>query len=145
MTKRYCTLGKAHDNDGVAAGGVPQHHAAAAPPNFSCYVVLANESAGATTRAHHRAIVRQLPNEECQMRQVQWLNTARHWIGSALHWDAVKAAMMEQETEFEWVIAYKTAGGFCCLYKNVALDFVDIEDLRAWADEVGVRVYFIGL
>lgn len=82
------------------------------------------------------------------MTQIQWLNAARHWIGSTLHWDAVKAAMrdvIEQESEVEWVIAYETAKGFCCLYRGEALGFGDIDDVRAWAGDVDVCVYFIGL
>jgi hypothetical protein len=82
------------------------------------------------------------------MRQIQWLNTARRWIGTAVHWNDVKAGMrdaIEQGSALEWVIAYETAGGFCCLYKDEVLDFVDIEDIRAWANKVDVCVYFIGL
>ena len=63
------------------------------------------------------------------MRQIQWLDAARHWIGSTLHWGSVKAAMrdaIEHEGELPWVIAYETASGFCCLYKGEARDFADI-------------------
>jgi hypothetical protein len=82
------------------------------------------------------------------MRQIQWIDAARHWIGGALRWDAVKAALhdaIERESEPEWVIAYETASGFCCLYKGEAWDLADTEDVRGWAAEVDVRVYFIGL
>ena len=82
------------------------------------------------------------------MRHIQWLDTARHWIGGTLHWDAIKAAMhgaLEQEGEPGWVIAYETAGGFCCLYQGKALDFAEIEEIRAWAEDVEVRIYFFGL
>lgn len=82
------------------------------------------------------------------MRQVQWLDAARQWIGSTLHWNSVKAAMhdaLEQQSAFQWVIAYETASGFCCLYKGEARDFADIEEVRAWASDVDIRVYFIGL
>ena len=82
------------------------------------------------------------------MKQVQWLDAARHWIGSTLHWDAVKAAIhdaLEQEGRRPWAIAYETAAGFCCLYGSEARDFIDIEEVRAWAEDADVRVYFIGL
>lgn len=84
------------------------------------------------------------------MKQIQWLDTARHWVGKTLHWDAVRDAMhnaaeREREPEPEWVIAYETANGFCCLYKGEEHDFKEIEEARAWADEVDVQIYFIGL
>lgn len=82
------------------------------------------------------------------MRHIEWLDKARHWIDGTLHWNAVKAAVhtaIEQEREPEWVIAYETANGFCCLHKGVPLDFADIEDVRTWAGDVDVSVYFIGL
>ncbi|CAM2159316.1 conserved protein of unknown function (plasmid) [Pararobbsia alpina] len=82
------------------------------------------------------------------MRQIQWLEAARHWVGATLHWNSIKAAIhdaVEQEGELQWVIAYETASGFCCLYKGEARDFADVEEVRAWASEVDVRVYFIGL
>ncbi|PMS18088.1 hypothetical protein C0Z18_17780 [Trinickia dabaoshanensis] len=82
------------------------------------------------------------------MRHIEWVDKARHWVDSTLHWTAVKAAVhnaIEQEREPEWVIAYGTADGFCCLHQGEALEFADIEDVRAWASDVDVSVYFIGL
>jgi hypothetical protein len=81
------------------------------------------------------------------MRHLEWVEKARHWIDSTLHWNAIKAAMhvIEHEREPEWVIAYETASGFCCLYQGAELNFTDIEDVRSWAEDIDRQVYFIGL
>ncbi|HEX7684271.1 MAG TPA: hypothetical protein VF446_12175 [Trinickia sp.] len=83
------------------------------------------------------------------MRQIQWLDAARHWIGSTLHWDAMKGAMHDaierEHGPHPWVIAYETEHGFCCLHAGEALEFAGIEDVRAWAEDAGVQIYFIGL
>lgn len=55
---------------------------------------------------------------------------------------AMRAAASSDE---EWVIVYRTAQGFCCIYHDVPIDFADIEDMHAWAEDKGVQTYFIGL
>lgn len=82
------------------------------------------------------------------MKHFHWLNTARHWIGGALHWSDLQSILHEgpqDDSEPEWVVVYETACGFCCFYHDQAIEFPDIDDFRAWAESVGVRLYFLGL
>jgi hypothetical protein len=45
----------------------------------------------------------------------------------------------------EWVIVYRTADGYCCLYTGQPIEFDDLADVQSWSDEMDVRTYFIGL
>lgn len=45
----------------------------------------------------------------------------------------------------EWVVIYRTAEGFCCMYKGLPVTFEDILDVQIWTEETDVRPYFMGL
>lgn len=71
-------------------------------------------------------------------------------VSDALHLDWIRRAWREFESdlssgEFEWVLAYRTASGFCCLHRGVAIDFPELQDVQVWADEREIQVYFMGL
>ncbi len=66
-------------------------------------------------------------------------------IGKALHLDALKGSSTETEAGPEWVIVYRTAQGFCCVYRGEAMDFDEMLDVQTWAEEMDVQTYFIGL
>ena len=45
----------------------------------------------------------------------------------------------------EWVVIYRTAEGFCCMYKGLPVNFEDVLDVQLWTEEMDVRPYFMGL
>jgi hypothetical protein len=79
------------------------------------------------------------------VRLAHGLDAACKRIGKALHLDALKGASTRTEAEPEWVIVYRTAQGFCCVYGGVAIDFSEMLDVQIWAEEMDVQTYFIGL
>ena len=74
---------------------------------------------------------------------------ARKRISRALHLDVLKGlsgfGMTPTATTSEWVIAYRTARGFCCVYHDTPVEFSEMLDLQIWAEEMDVQTYFIGL
>jgi hypothetical protein len=55
------------------------------------------------------------------------------------------AADARAQDSREWVIVYRTGGGFCCLYKGLPVDFEDMLDVQLWTEEMDVRPWFMGL
>lgn len=49
------------------------------------------------------------------------------------------------EDRRDWVVVYRTAGGFCCMYRGRPVEFEDMLDVQIWAEDMDVRTYFIGL
>lgn len=49
------------------------------------------------------------------------------------------------EDNREWVVVYRVAKGFCCMYRGLPVDFEDMLDVQMWAEEMDVRPYFMGL
>ncbi|WP_052405862.1 hypothetical protein [Paraburkholderia heleia] len=49
------------------------------------------------------------------------------------------------QDEREWVVIYRTATGFCCMYKGLPVNFEDMLDVQIWTEEMDVRPYFMGL
>jgi hypothetical protein len=45
----------------------------------------------------------------------------------------------------EWVIVYRTARGFCCMYRGEPVEFDEMLDVQIWSEEEDVRLWFIGL
>ena len=71
-------------------------------------------------------------------------------IGKALHFDTLRRAFQAQPegdagAQPEWVIVYRTAQGFCCMYRDVAVEFEEMLDAQIWSEEMEVQMYFIGL
>jgi hypothetical protein len=71
-------------------------------------------------------------------------------LGKALHLDTFRRAFAAQSetgtgTQSEWVIIYRTAQGFCCMYHGVAVEFGEMLDVQLWSEEMEVETYFIGL
>jgi hypothetical protein len=50
-----------------------------------------------------------------------------------------------RKTTPEWVIVYRTAQGFCCMYRGQPVEFREMLDVQIWAEEMDVETYFIGL
>jgi hypothetical protein len=42
-------------------------------------------------------------------------------------------------------MVYRTANGFCCMYRDRPVDFEDMLDVQVWAEVMDVHPYFIGL
>lgn len=70
-------------------------------------------------------------------------------LGKALHLDMFRRALTAQSeieaSPAEWVIVYRTAQGFCCMYRGVAVEFGEMLDVELWSEEMEVETYFIGL
>jgi hypothetical protein len=79
------------------------------------------------------------------VRLTQRLDAARKRIGKALHLDELTGAGSAAGANLEWVIVYRTAQGFCCVYHGNPVDFTDMLDAQIWAEETNVLTYFIGL
>nr|WP_241016229.1 hypothetical protein [Paraburkholderia sp. Ac-20336] len=45
----------------------------------------------------------------------------------------------------QWVIVYRTAQGFCCMYRSKPVEFDEMLDVQIWSEEEDVRTWFIGL
>jgi hypothetical protein len=83
--------------------------------------------------------------------KTEW-TTLRRRVEAALHQaqrqaqrhDAEDLAAYGQDDR-EWVVIYRTAAGFCCMYKGLPVDFEDMLDVKTWAEEMDVRPWFIGL
>jgi hypothetical protein len=45
----------------------------------------------------------------------------------------------------EWMVVYRMAGGFCCMYGGRAVDFEEMLDVQLRAEEMDVRTYFMGM
>ena len=79
------------------------------------------------------------------MRLTHGLDAARKRISKALHLDELTAALSGKGAEPEWVIFYRTAQGFCCVYRGIPVDFPEMLDVKIWAEKMDVQTYFIGL
>jgi hypothetical protein len=79
--------------------------------------------------------------------KTEW-NTLRTRIEKAFH----QAKLLESgdpaaygQDGREWIVVYRTAEGFCCIYKGLPVNFEDMLDVRIWTEEMDVRPYFMGL
>lgn len=45
----------------------------------------------------------------------------------------------------QWVIVYRSANGFCCMYRGEPVEFCEMLDVQIWSEEEDVRTWFIGL
>lgn len=84
------------------------------------------------------------------MKLTHELDAARKRISKALHLDALKAIEGEKAGSQEapppdWVILYRTAQGFCCMYQDTPVEFSEMLDVQIWGEEMDVQTYFIGL
>lgn len=84
------------------------------------------------------------------MKLTRNLDALRRHIGKALHLDALTRASGAGETGKpesapEWVIVYRTAQGFCCIYQGVPVELHEMLDVQIWAEERDVQTWFIGL
>lgn len=50
-----------------------------------------------------------------------------------------------RECNREWAVVYRTASGFCCMYRGLPVEFEDMLDVQTWAEEMDVRPYFMGM
>ncbi|WP_028218671.1 hypothetical protein [Paraburkholderia oxyphila] len=79
--------------------------------------------------------------------KTEW-RAVRRRIEAALHapeqHDAA-GVVGPMEDNREWVVVYRTAEGFCCMYRGLPVDFEDMLDVQTWAEEMDVRTYFMGL
>jgi hypothetical protein len=78
------------------------------------------------------------------------LDGLRRRIGRALHLDYLKQVSGrlgagKPETVPEWVIVYRTAHGFCCIYHGEPVELREMIDVQIWAEEMDVQTWFIGL
>lgn len=78
------------------------------------------------------------------------LKNLGHRLSHALHLDELSAVIGVKQTvdptpDPEWVIVYRTESGFCCIYDNAPVHFVEMIDVQIWCEEMDVQPYFIGL
>lgn len=78
------------------------------------------------------------------------LDGLRRRIGKAFHLDYLKQVsggmgVGKPEPAPEWVIVYRTAHGFCCIYHGEPVELHEILDVQIWAEEMDVETWFIGL
>jgi hypothetical protein len=78
------------------------------------------------------------------------LDGLRRRIGKALHLDYLKQVsggmgVRKPEPAPEWVIVYRTAHGFCCVYHGEPVELHEMLDVQIWAEEMDVQTWFIGL
>jgi hypothetical protein len=88
--------------------------------------------------------------KESQVKLTYELDAARRCIRKALHLDAFKGVFGENATSresppVEWVVVYRTAQGFCCMYHDAPVEFSEMLDVQIWGEEMDVQTYFIGL
>jgi hypothetical protein len=79
------------------------------------------------------------------MKLIHGLDAARKRLSKALHLGELRGSGSAASADPEWVIVYRTAQGFCCVYRGNAVDFGDMLDVQIWAEEMDVQTYFIGL
>jgi hypothetical protein len=92
----------------------------------------------------------ELAAKERQVKLTNELDAARKRISKALHLDAWMGVLgnrwAARETPTpDWVIVYRTAQGFCCMYHDVPVEFSEMLDVQIWAEEMDVQTYFLGL
>lgn len=79
--------------------------------------------------------------------KTEW-DTLRRRIQDAFHqatlYDSGYPTRYGQDDR-EWVVLYRTAEGFCCMYKGLPVNFEDMLDVQIWTEETNVRPYFMGL
>ncbi|OUL79440.1 hypothetical protein CA601_34780 [Paraburkholderia hospita] len=78
------------------------------------------------------------------------LDNVRHRLGRKLHLAELREAIQsmrsaEPGVNPEWVIVYRTASGFCCMYHGIPVEFIEMLDVQIWSEEIDVQPYFIGL
>ncbi|MFM0593738.1 hypothetical protein [Paraburkholderia dilworthii] len=84
------------------------------------------------------------------MKLAHELDAACKRISKALHFDALKNVSTQKQTVEKapacgWVIVYRTAQGFCCMYDGAPVEFGEMLDVQIWSEEMDVQTYFIGL
>jgi hypothetical protein len=84
------------------------------------------------------------------MKLIHDVDVACRRLGKALHLDMLRRTFethpgAEAGAQPEWVIVYRTAEGFCCMYRNDAVEFEEMLDVQIWSEETEVQTYFIGL
>jgi hypothetical protein len=84
------------------------------------------------------------------MKITHHLGGARSRIARALHLDTLRRSLgaapeAGRAAAEEWVIIYRTATGFCCLYRGMPVDFEDMLEIQRWAEEMDVNVYYMGM
>jgi len=79
--------------------------------------------------------------------RTEW-DTLRRRFEAALHstkFHAFERHAGAEQDDREWVIVYRTAEGFCCIYQGLPVNFDDMLAVQVWTEEMDVRPYFIGL
>lgn len=84
------------------------------------------------------------------MKRTHDLDGLRRRIGKALHVDYLKQVsdgmgIGKPEPTPEWAIVYRTADGFCCIYRDQTVELDEMLDVQIWAEEMDVQTWFIGL
>jgi hypothetical protein len=84
-----------------------------------------------------------------EMKTGSGMHTVRERVRELLHLDALKGHARTEAAPAvpdapQWVIVYRTATGFCCVYRDEAIGFHELVDVQLWAEEMDVQPYFIG-
>ncbi|QXE07192.1 hypothetical protein BJG93_04925 [Paraburkholderia sprentiae WSM5005] len=73
----------------------------------------------------------------------EWFKTAAHAAQSGTAPEGRSADALPDPRE--WVIVYRTARGFCCMYRGEPVEFDEMLDVQIWSEEEDVRLWFFGL
>ena len=84
------------------------------------------------------------------MKLVRELEVLRERLGKTLHLDELHKGIHVGRSAVpdpgpEWVIIYRTAHGYCCMYEGAPVEFGELLDVQVWADRMDVQPYFMGL
>jgi len=84
------------------------------------------------------------------MRLIHGFDLIQKTIKNALH-DAAAEISSEYKSlagtppAAEWALVYRTATGFCCVYRDRSIEFNEMLDVQIWAEENEVQTYYVGL
>jgi hypothetical protein len=79
------------------------------------------------------------------MKLAHELAVLRERLGKSLHQRVDPDRSGASEPGPEWVIIYRTAHGYCCMYEGVPVEFGELLDVQVWAEKMDVQPYFMGL
>ncbi|WP_433696090.1 hypothetical protein [Paraburkholderia phenoliruptrix] len=84
------------------------------------------------------------------MKLTRELSGLRDRLGKALRLDGIeqvfaRKGLARAEDAPQWAIVYRTANGFCCVYRGQAVELPEMLDVQIWAEEMDVQTWFIGL
>ncbi len=143
----------AHDRARVLGMIAKEHIADAVASSIRIFPVKPKVGLAGTLRGHLTGRGKRTGTtsaKERTMKPTHDLDGLRRRIGKALHLDYLKlfsggTGIGKPEPVPEWVIVYRAAHGFCCIYRDESVELHEMLDVQIWAEEMDVQTWFIGL